>query len=663
VNLNLIPPHNSEAERAVLGGIMVDNGQLAVALGILQPDDFFGEPNRKIFGAMVSLDQRRSIIDPVTVKEELRRQDAFDAAGGPTYIASLIDSLSSSANVGHYAQVVRDLSEERRKVEEAIQTLQGLPRISNAEAEDDVSRLLTDAGIHDLGMNPALGRVEMALRELRKRLNGADPLRYRLVREGAVRAVAKLGVRTAAAVVDAAMEGRDENHTTHAQGQPLTLSEPEPWPDAVDGAEVVGDLLARLTRHLALPPGGALALTLWIVHAHAHEAAIISPMLALKSATKRAGKTTALTLIGALVPKPLLASNVTGAALFRTVEKFTPTLLVDEADSFLAQSDELRGILNSGHTRAGAVVVRTVGETYEPRCFSTWSPKVIALIGNLPATLEDRSILISMRRKSAKEKVERLRFDRLQELEPLRRRVARWASDNLNALRSADASVPEALHDRARDNWRPLLAIADLCGSTWPNDARWAALTLSGDSDEREGSPAVQLLSDLRVLYEARQVERLPSDEIVRELIAQEDRPWPEWRKGKPLTATQLAALLRPFDVRPRELWVSGRNLRGYLRADLEDAFARYLPPDTLGPLEVKRDAGSCIACDPLENDKLAAPGKPPNARLDDVLAELAVPEPPSGSQDCPDATCTGRPCAAHVPASPNWNEAEGIHE
>jgi putative DNA primase/helicase len=76
------------------------------------------------------------------------------------------------------------------------------------------------------------------------------------------------------------------------------------------------------------------------------------------------------------------------------------SLLVDEADSFLGEKEELRGILNSGHTRDAAYVVRTVGDEHEPRRFSTWAAKAVAMIGHLPDTLADRSIIIPMRRRA-----------------------------------------------------------------------------------------------------------------------------------------------------------------------------------------------------------------------------------------------------------------------
>jgi putative DNA primase/helicase len=99
----------------------------------------------------------------------------------------------------------------------------------------------------------------------------------------------------------------------------------------------------------------------------------------------------------------LLSGNITPAALFRSVEAWKPTLLIDEADTFAAMHDELRGILNAGHTRDTAYVIRAEGDANEPRIFSTWAPKVVAAIGHLPDTIEDRSIRCVMARKPTSE--------------------------------------------------------------------------------------------------------------------------------------------------------------------------------------------------------------------------------------------------------------------
>ena len=458
--------------------------------------------------------------------------------------------------------------------------------IPRQDPESDISDLLRDSGLTDLGENPPLEKVEACLTILRHDLGRAAPLRRSLAREGAAKALRDAGFQSPTAIVDAALNANaDHIDSVGLQGKALALVDPEPWPDPVDGAELLEELEMGFTRHLTLPPGGEIVLPLWDLHAHCHDAAQVSPILGFKSATKRAGKTTGLTLLGATTPRTLLASNVTAATIFRTVDRYSPTLLVDEADSFLSGNEELRGILNSGHTRTGAVVIRIVGDENEPHCFSTWCPKAIALIGNLPGTLEDRSIVLVMRRRSPTERIERLRLDRLDQFEPLRRKAARWAKDNSEALRQADPEVPPGLNDRAADNWRPLLAIADLCGGKWPEAARRAATLLSGSTDEGDTTPRVQLLADLRDLFQERAEDRLSSEQIVEVLGKMDDRPWPEWSKGKPLTKNQLARLLKPFGIRSKVIRLKdGTTPHGHFLKDLEDSFDRYLPSEPQHP-------------------------------------------------------------------------------
>ena len=209
------------------------------------------------------------------------------------------------------------------------------------------------------------------------------------------------------------------------QGRKLLLSEPEPWPDPVDGANMLDECCAALRKYLTLPDGAAEALSLWAVFTHVIDAFQIAPRLALTSPEKRCGKTTTLSILSRLVHRPLPASSITAPAMFRTIESAQPTLLVDEADTFLHDNPELKGILNSGHYRTAAFVVRTVGEDHEPRRFSTWAAVAIAKIGNLPDTLQDRSIVIPMRRRVKTERVEPLRMDRTPDLDEIARKITR----------------------------------------------------------------------------------------------------------------------------------------------------------------------------------------------------------------------------------------------
>ena len=103
-----------------------------------------------------------------------------------------------------------------------------------------------------------------------------------------------------------------------------------------------------------LPDGGAEIIALWAVFTHCHDLFDISPLVAVTSATPECGKTTLLRSLKAVAARAISASNITAAALFRAMEKWKPTLLVDEADTFIGDRDELRGVINSGHERSAA---------------------------------------------------------------------------------------------------------------------------------------------------------------------------------------------------------------------------------------------------------------------------------------------------------------------
>jgi putative DNA primase/helicase len=114
----------------------------------------------------------------------------------------------------------------------------------------------------------------------------------------------------------------------------------EPWDEPVDLATLLSDLARFFARHVVLPKGAATAMALWIVHAWMHESAEISPLLTFTSPDMRCGKSTALTAVMALLPRALPASNISPAAIFRSIEAWQPSLAIDEADSFMGESEE-----------------------------------------------------------------------------------------------------------------------------------------------------------------------------------------------------------------------------------------------------------------------------------------------------------------------------------
>ena len=213
-------------------------------------------------------------------------------------------------------------------------------------------------------------------------------------------------------------------------------------------------------------------------------------------------------------------------------------------------------------------------------------------IGKLPNTITSRSITLEMQRLKSGEKVALLRADRLDHLKPLCRKLARWAADNANRL-SGDPALPEQLRGRNADNWRTLVAIADTVGGDWPERARQAAVALSVGEDSQAAGEL--LVHDIYGLFEEHETDRLPTTEILQALNRLETRPWPEWSRGKPLSARGLARLLGSFGIKPTTIRTDGPNpCKGYRSADFADPLSRYAPPDlSVTPLQVNGDRPS----------------------------------------------------------------------
>jgi putative DNA primase/helicase len=171
--------------------------------------------------------------------------------------------------------------------------------------------------------------------------------------------------------------------------------------------------------------------------------------------------------------------------------------------------------------------------------------------------------------------VDLLHYDKLfQELEPLRRKAARWAIEHIDRLRDLTPPVPDTLHDRAQDLWRPLFAIAHTVGEGWMDRAQRAAVELSGVQPS-DNSLGVQLLSHIQWMFQDGKSDHLSSEAIMLHLREDEDSPWPD---RLPATKAQLARLLAPFGIRPTVVYRSRTEVRrGYRRSDFRDAFRRYL--------------------------------------------------------------------------------------
>ena len=133
-------PHNLEAEKSVLGAILIHNDAFNHAAELIDSRDFFRDAHRRIFDKMVALSERNDAIDLVTLKEELRRSGELDEVGGPAYIASLADGVPRSANVEHYARIVKEKATLRNLIHSANRIL-----ADAYQAEEDADLILDGA--------------------------------------------------------------------------------------------------------------------------------------------------------------------------------------------------------------------------------------------------------------------------------------------------------------------------------------------------------------------------------------------------------------------------------------------------------------------------------------------------------------------------------------
>jgi putative DNA primase/helicase len=456
--------------------------------------------------------------------------------------------------------------------------------------------------------------------ETLKHLAALSPVEYERIRKDEA---VRLGFR--ASVLDKLVEGkrlllRPSENSLH--GEAVALAAVEPWPDTVNGTEVLDAIAKIFAQYVALPDGAADALALWCAHAHCFKIFLCSPRLNISSPEKGCGKTTLRDVVALFVPRPLLTENMTTAVLFRLVDAQSPTILADETDAWLADNEELRGLLNAGHRR-GAMVYRCEGDCNEVRGFAAYAPAVLCGIGALPSTLHDRSIVIRLERAKRGELQARFDSRHIEVEKELCRKLARWCSDNLARIAASDPQLPDGVFNRLADNWRPLFAIAEVAGGDWPKRCAGAFAKLTNRPNDDAESLRVLLLRDVQQIFagewpplaegeEPSPVERIFSHDLVEKLADMSERPWSEVCRGKRLTERWLARNLAAFGIRPRLLRIDDwRPSRGYCRADFDDAFTRYLsetglPSVTPLQCEGKRDFSKCYRNDFVTDEKNA---------------------------------------------------------
>nr|WP_203607325.1 DUF3631 domain-containing protein [Streptomyces sp. SID11385] len=391
--------------------------------------------------------------------------------------------------------------------------------------------------------------------------------------------------------VGTAASGSDEE-------DPARELESRPDTEPTPGSKLLDELRLQIAQFVIAPSPEALdAITLWVAATQLQPSWQHAPRLAVVGPAKRCGKSRLLDVLTETVHEPMLTINTTPAAIFRSIdEEEPPTLLVDEADTifgpkFAEKNEEMRGLLNAGHQR-GRYVTRVVGNDHTPHRFATFAMAAIAGIGDLPDTIMDRSVVIRMRRRAEGEKVKPFRSRRdVPALHEMRDRIRGWALPQLECAALLEPDMP--VEDRAADTWEPMVIVADLAGGHWPRLARIAcarmvAAEVAAEEDHPSGA---RILADIRrVFFAQREADSLSTEDLLHHLNADAEAPWGE-RGRYGLTARELSAMLRDYDIRPGNVRMADRSQRkGYMRNKFLDAWRRYCP--TVHPLETSRSGG-----------------------------------------------------------------------
>ncbi|MGA2233838.1 MAG: DUF3631 domain-containing protein, partial [Tepidisphaeraceae bacterium] len=368
-----------------------------------------------------------------------------------------------------------------------------------------------------------------------------------------------------------------------------------PHPAPVDTAGLLTDIEATIKKHVILSDHAAAALAVWVLHTWTFELRDIVAYVAIESPEKRCGKTTLLSVLAAMTHKPLIASNVTVGALFRAIDTCRPTLFIDEADTFLAGNGTMRGIINSGNTWRTAYVLRLsrakqnqVGRESsravselppEPpsdpglKKYSCWCPKVIAMIGQVPDTISDRSIVVSMSRKLVTEPCAPLAELNTTEIKA---KCARFALDARDAIAQSPKIRGEGLNDRAADTFDPLYVIARLAGEGWEQKLHTAALSLA--STALANNSGTELLLDILSIFMLSGRERV----LIRDLAL-------TLREGgcgiksfalkySNFNEYRISQILRSYGVKTMPVRDGKEVGRGYAITQFEEAIRRYVP-------------------------------------------------------------------------------------
>lgn len=354
------------------------------------------------------------------------------------------------------------------------------------------------------------------------------------------------------------------------------IPEISPYHEAVSGKMIFNELYGLIDNYICIDKPFKVAFALWVIMTYLTDIAEILPIAWITAPEKACGKSTLLGLFARVVNKPYESVNPSQAVFYRIVERYRPTLLLDEIDNYLKDNKELLTVINAGYSLTACKVARVnMDKSGAIESYNVFGARVFSGIGNMVGTFASRAIRFEMKRKGKDDKTKRLNHRTLPKAhtDELQRKIKRWAMDNRQAVQNTDIMQID-IKDRDFDNWYILLQIAHVIGVY--DEALRSCLSIC--QVEHEPSLNEQLLMDIRENFTE---PKLFGEILLQRLTDDPNLQWQTYNRGQPLSNHQLIQKLKLFGIKPKKVRIGNVSKRGYELSIFQAVFDRYLPPPT----------------------------------------------------------------------------------
>ena len=351
---------------------------------------------------------------------------------------------------------------------------------------------------------------------------------------------------------------------------------------------IVDDIREYLTKYVAFNnENHSLILAMWALHTWVFEYQNTTPYIYLSSQEKQSGKSLTLEVLETITKNPVKSTDMTPAVMFRLIDKFKPTIMLDEVDTIFngKANEHMRGLINTGYKKGGNVYRCDASTELGVVPYSTFSPKILAGIDNkcLPDTIADRCIPIKLTRISQED----IDSDRVETF------YAEDAEEEANALldKMVDATIaivdkvsgirPDEMKNIKPRQWeisRPLVSLAMLIDPSGEleSDLKSALVEAFESEDSVQNLSVLQtVLTDIKEIFDDmitlgdKFPDKIHTDAIISKLN--------EKSGGERWTGKLLSKVLEPIKIRPTTIRRGNQVLKGYKKEQFMDAWTRFV--------------------------------------------------------------------------------------